>query len=195
MNALRWLAAFGLWLSSLVAAAPAGAPLDEAVLAARADKVIEALAHRDFAALAAQVHPDRGLALAPYARDLTELFVTGFRRDQVAAFGSDDALHQWGWYDGIGEPIRLTAREYFDQFVYDMDYAGRAERSLERAQDRVQSDLAALYAAYPEAVIVHYHFAGTEEIGYKDFRDLILVFSLQDGEWHLAALAHGESTL
>jgi len=36
---------------------------------------------------------------------------------------------------------------------------------------------------------------GTEEVAFKDFKDLILIFSEFNGVWYLISLAHGESTV
>lgn len=161
----------------------------------RADTVIRCLRNEDFEALSRQIHPDAGLAFAPYARDLPAPPDLRFSRRQVAGFQGEATRHSWGRYDGSGAAIVLSARDYFRQFVYDVDYARYEGPSLLEPGAPTWAEYRGLHSAFPEAKLVRYHFPGTEEVEFIDFKDLILVLEHIDGRWWLAALAHAENTV
>lgn len=173
----------------LATAAEAAVPVD-----AKADVILGALKNADFRALADQVCSGSRLTYSPYARNLSKLPRISFTRRDVAAFGGSRKKYVWGAYDGSGDPIRLTPREYHTEFVYDVDYkASAAKTHLDRKAFAADADLAALAKAYPTAEIVTYKYAGTSDASYKDARGLILVFEKRAGNWCLRAIAHDEA--
>lgn len=176
-------------------AALVAATADAAVTVdAKADTVLAALKSADFRALSGQMCSGSRLTYSPYARNLSTLPRISFARPDVAAFGSSRKKYVWGAYDGSGDPIRLTPREYHKEFVYDVDYqSASAKTHLDRKAFDADKDLAALAKAYPAAEIVTYKFAGTSDASYKDARGLILVFEQRAGNWCLRAVAHDEA--
>lgn len=188
------LLVFGL--SWLLCAQAFADKLTHALLMAKADVILQLIKSEDFVALSEHVHEACGLGFSPYSRNLSELFITEFHRGEVANFGTDNRKYFWGYYDGIGSPIRLTPKDYFAQFVYDTAFETKAEKFFLNPDDlQKNADFRAVYNAYPDSNFVYYHFAGTEEAAFKDFKDLILIFSEFDGVWYLIGLTHGESTI
>lgn len=187
------------WLAAaLLAAAPAARAdaTPDARLAGEADAVLATLQQADFAALAGHTCAGARLAYAPYARNLTRLATVSFTRGQVAGFAGSARKYTWGRYDGSGEPIVLTPREYHAKFVYDRDYRQVGERKLLEPQAlRADPELRALARAYPGAQAVVYRYPGKEELGFKDARELILVFRNGSGPPCLRGIAHSEDTV
>ena len=186
-----------VFLAASCAQTPANsAAQDSEVLMAKANVIIRLLEAADFKSLSSQIHEDSGLSFSPYSRDLSELFVIRFSKDAISKFGTDSKMFLWGYYDGTGYPIELTPMEYYKAFVYDISYIEKAE-SIFVGNEELQSNhrFKAVYRAYPDSNLIHYHYEGSANAGYKDFKDLIFVFSKIDGDWYLVGLTHGESTV
>lgn len=186
-------------LSWLLRAQALSDNLDESaqmLLMTKADVILKTVKSVDFVSLSEHIYEASGLGFSPYSRNLSELFITKFQKGEVADFGTDDTRYFWGYYDGIGSPIRLTPKDYFAQFVYDIAFDAKAGKSfLNPNALRKNPDFRAIYHAYPDSSFVHYHFEGTAETAFKDFKDLILIFSKFHGVWYLIGFAHGESTI
>ncbi len=109
----------------------------------------------------------------------------------------------WGRYDGSGEPIRLSFREYVDRFVDDAPYAASGQVAVDTRQGAgtVADDAA---EAYPGGRIVEYHVPGTDpSSGGMDWKSLRLVFEKRRGEgdagepgrWYLVGIIHDQWTI
>jgi hypothetical protein len=160
-----------------------------------ADKILEAIAAGNFATLAKYVHPQRGLEFSPYSRNLIDLQTIRFSQAEVVKFGVDERIYTWGTFDGSGEPILMTPSDYFKEFVYDIDYIRKAKRTTTIPKQRTPGEFSGLHKYYPEELIVRYHYPGTPDNEYIDFRDLILLFSVIEGRWYLVGVALAESTV
>lgn len=165
----------------------------ERAVAARAKETVAALRDRDGARLSAIAHPDRGLRVSAYAfvkpRDIT-LSSTQLRD----AFG-DQTKRQWGVYDGRGDPIVLTFADYYRRFIYDADFASAPQVAYNATLGSGNTpDNTA--EAYPDAVLVEYHFPGRDPMaGGLDWRSLRLLFERKGPEWYLVAVVHAEWTI
>ena len=175
---------------------PSPTPLDtseDAPLLERAGLVLERLREEDFSALSTLVHPEKGVTLTPFStvspgcdRSLTPA--------QVSALAEDEELYVWGVMDGSGAPIRSTAGEYFDRFVYNADYAQAPEVAVD-AVLLSGNALENVADAYPEGRFVDYTFPGLDpELGGFDWCSLKLVFEPWENDWYLVGLVHGEWT-
>ncbi|MFQ3595486.1 MAG: hypothetical protein SNJ63_05185 [Sphingomonadaceae bacterium] len=98
------------------AAPPAPADGTASTLVAAGEAVLQALAARDGAALAALSHPQQGVRFSPSA------FVDP-EGDRVlkgpalaALFTSQETMH-WGYAEGSGDPIALSGADYVAQHV------------------------------------------------------------------------------
>lgn len=161
-----------------------------------ADKVLKSLSRNEFRRLADMICRADKLSYSPYATNLPRLFTISFTAKQVATFGASSKRYVWGTYDGTGAPIRLTPREYHRKFVYDVDYRNLSiGKSLELKSVNELSELRALRASYPDAAILSYRYNGSEDVGYKDARELYLVFLRSRGGWCLKGIAHSEDTV
>lgn len=201
-GAIAWLAA-GLMVPGLAAgcgtdeaAAPSG---DTAELSARtarqvADRAVEALAAHDFEALAELAHPERGVRFSPYATVDPERDVV-LSASELRNAAQDGTPKLWGRYDGTGEPIRSSIGEYFQRFVYDVDFAAADEVARDRRLGRGNS-LHNVDEVYPEATFVEYHVEGIDpDLGGMDWRSLRLVLERYEGAWKLVGVVHDEWTV
>ena len=83
--------------------------------------VTDAIQAQDYETLSTYVHPTRGVTFTPYSTvDLQH--DQYFTPEQVKNLPSDTNTYTWGYEDGRGEPIQMTATEYFSRFVFDADY-------------------------------------------------------------------------
>lgn len=169
-------------------------PRDNTRLAERAGQVLETLKEENFSALSAMVSPQSGLTFTPYSTvDLERDLCLTSR--QVAGLGTDDTVYVWGLQDGSGEPIKLTGREYFAQYVFNADYTQAPYLSIDKVQisGNAMENVAEIY---PEARFVEYYFPELDpEMEGYDWCSLKLVFEVWQNDWYLIGLIHGQWTI
>lgn len=162
------------------------------LIAARARETILALKRRDMQRLSGLVHPTKGVRFTPYNyTDVKEDRV--FRRAQVKGLLANRKKYLWGSYDGSGDPIRLTFRKYYNQFVYDWDFASDKEVRY-NVSARTNTNYDNVYEIYPDSIVVEYLNPGTVESG-MDWSALRLVFEKKNGTWYLVGVLHNEWTI
>lgn len=164
-------------------------------LRSAAREVTRALAQEDFETLARWVHPEVGVLFAPYAWVEPGRHVTLSADDLRAVARGESLRRTWGRYDGTGEPIRLTFREYLERFAYDAPYLEEGELAMDRRQGGGNTiDNAA--EVWPDARIVEYHVPGTDpRYGGMDWSSLRLVFEQFEGRWRLVGVVHDQWTI
>lgn len=182
--------------NSRVQALPTPEPLDteeDGPLLERAELVVERLREGDYPSLAALVHPVKGVTLTPFSTVAPDCD-RSMTAAQVSGLEKDEETYVWGVMDGSGAPIRATAGEYFDRFVYNADYAQAPEVAVD-AVLLSGNALENVADAYPEGRFVDYTFPGLDpELGGFDWCSLKLVFEPWENDWYLVGLVHGEWT-
>lgn len=164
----------------------------ETDMAGCAGEILKALKEQDFDGLALYVHPLKGVRFTPYTRVNAEKDLI-LSREQLQKGAGDKSLRSWGSYDGSGLPIELTIAEYFKEFVYDQDYLATDKVGHDRPVTEEETDNSR--AIYPEAYIVEYHFAGSEEYGGMDWSSLKLVLEEYNEEPYLVGIIHAQWTI
>jgi hypothetical protein len=165
---------------------------DPADVAARA---MQAIASRDWSALARLADPVHGVRFSPYAYvDTTGGVVLS--SPEIAALGSDSQLRRWGTYDGSGEPIQLTAQAYLERFVCDRDFAS-VEPGPPNERIGTGNSMNNIGDAYSgrDVVFFEYYLPGTDAYAGMDWRSLRLVVERRQGRWHLVGVVHDEWTI
>lgn len=186
-------AALSGWVNSNYLARQVGWVSDP--IAASASEIIMALKDRSMAELAGLIHPDRGVRFSPYTfvqagpgEDLV------FDAAQVRGLMTDPTVYHWGAYDGSGDPIDLSFEEYYDRFVYDVDFSRPDVVGFDE-EVGWSSMINNIADVYPQAVTVEYHFEGFDpQYAGLDWRSLRLVLEEQDGTWYLVGIVHDEWT-
>jgi hypothetical protein len=186
------------WVNSSHLARQAGT-VDEQI-AARAVQIIMALKNEDLGGLARWAHPDKGIRFSPYAYVRAEPGAPGgqdlvFDASHVREFFADPEIYTWGSFDGTGEPIEFTFREYYERFIYDADFARPHKVGLDETIG-VGNTINNIADVYPQAVVVEYHFEGFDpQYAGMDWRSLRLVLEEQEGAWYLVGIVHDEWTI
>ncbi len=166
----------------------------EEMIRHKSDTVIEALHDRDLDRLARLVHPTQGIRFSPYAF-VHEADILVAVEDVPNLFSKDTVL-LWGVYDGSGAPIELTFASYYDQFIYDQDFANAEEIGYDRRIGGEGGMINNISDFYPGGVMVEYHFTGFDpDYGGLDWRSLRLVFMQEGDEWFLVGIVHDEWTI
>lgn len=194
----NWLPGVRAYISYSPSSSPSVSPaaqesFDSADLLDRAMEVAVLLRDRNWTALASTVHPEDGVTFTPYS-NVSESDQT-FTGSQVAAFGSDSNLYLWGYYDGVGDPMELTPKEYFDRFVFNADYTEAPYLAVNRVLSRGNS-LENVADAYPDGQFVEFYFDMLEE-QYEgfDWCALKLVFRPYEDELMLVGVIHSQWTI
>lgn len=159
-----------------------------------ASAVIKAIEAEDYSALAALVHPEKGLVLTPYSTvDLeTDLTLTA---TQISGLAKDDHKYLWGVADGKGDPIEMTISQYFDRYVYNADFANAPVLGIDQVMGSGNA-LENVKEVFPLARFVEYYFPGRnpDHMGF-DWCGLKLVFEPWENQYRLIALIHSEWTI
>jgi hypothetical protein len=179
------------WVNSHYLAPQVGSVDEE--IAARAAQIIMGLKHEDLGTLASLVHPDKGVRFSPYTYVRDEDLV--FSADGVGDLFADQTIYTWGVFDGTGEPIEFTFRQYYDGFIYDVDFARPHVVGFNETIG-MGNTINNIAEVYPEAVTIEYHFEGFDpQFTGLDWRSLRLVLEEKEGAWYLVGIAHDEWTI
>lgn len=156
--------------------------------------VVGALGRRDIARVASFAHPGKGIRFTPYTR-VDPATDRVFSADELRArWASPDSI-LWGSFDGTGDPMRLTFRQYFDRFVYDFDFARAPRVARDSAPMGIGNSIYNLREAYPGATIVEFNSPGVDpKYGGMDWRSLWIIFERVGGEWRVIGVVHGSWT-
>lgn len=166
-------------------------PKVQAELMAMSKQIVTMIKSRDFAGISKVAHPEKWIRFSPYAHvDINSDIV--FWPPTIARFSVSNTKYTWGVYDGSGEPIELTPRQYFDRFVYGKDFAS-GKVSFNKIIGKGNT-LENQFSVYPKANIVEYYIGGTEKYGYMDWQSLRLVFERYNNKWYLVGIIHNEWT-
>jgi hypothetical protein len=158
-------------------------------------EVLAALKERNASRLARLVHPSRGVRFSPFAYVRSDSDVV-IRPDSVGLLFTDQTRRVWGHSDGTGDPIVLTFTNYYERYVYDVDFAAAPRRAFDAPPIRSGNTPSNLRAAYPTARWIEFHFPGFDDrYGGMDWRSLWLVFEELRGRWFLVGVVHGSWTI
>lgn len=163
------------------------------VIAKKAQATVLALKNKDTKALQRLAHPKKGIRFTPYATvDLKNDIV--FNRASIAKAFEDQKVYEWGVYDGIGGPIKLTFADYYKTFIFNRDYS-RPERVGYNEVVEQGNSIINIREVYPSSVFVEYNFSQNMEGNIMGWSSLRLVFEKHLGKWYLIGIIHDEWTI
>ena len=155
--------------------------------------VVNALKHKDMNAIPSYIHSTAGVRFSPYGH-IDVQHDLQFSTSQLPSLWSSTEVYQWGVYDGSGDPTQLTFQDYFDRFVYDVDFANPhmiGNNVVVGAGNMINN----IQQAYPNGPFVEFHFTGFDpQYSGMDWRSLRLVFEQENSEWKLVGIIHDEWT-
>jgi len=156
--------------------------------------VIELIRDKDMESLSNYVHPEKGLRFSPYDFIDTKNHVV-FTKDEVATLKENTKVYTWGNYDGSGEPIQLSFNDYYDEFIYDVNFANPhmiGNNTIIGKGNAVSN----IDEAYPNGKFIEFYFSGIDpKFEGIDWRSLKLVFEQEDGVWYLVGIIHSQWTI
>lgn len=180
--------------ASASADTPALDPSGNFPLLGSACAVNRAIQRGDWSTLAAYVHPELGVTFTPYSTVEPDSDLT-FTAEQVKGFGQDQTVYTWGFEDGRGDPIQMTAQQYFERYVYNHDYTQAPQIGIDRVITGGNA-LENLADAYPDSRFVDFCFPSNDPVNDgTDWSSLKLAFQSDGERWYLVAVVHGEWTI
>ena len=153
-------------------------------------RAIGFLANRDLNHLASLVHPKKGLRFSPY--ELVDDKSVVLTRRQLRTALNNKKIYNWGQYDGSGEKIELTFSDYYDQFVYNVDFLNAPGLDF-NSTNGVGNLTNNMRQFYPNGNWIEYHFPAQYQK--NDWYSLWLVFENYNNKWYLVAIVHGRWTI
>ena len=169
-------------------------PEDNFPLLCSAYAVCLCLQQQNWSALAAYVHPERGVTFTPYST-VDPDSDRSFTADQVRSLAQDQNVYTWGFEDGRGEAIQMTFAQYFARYVCDRDYTRAPELGVDRVMTSGNA-LENLTEIYDGCRFVDFSFPTSDPVNDGlDWSSLKLVFQPGDERWYLVGIVHGEWTI
>lgn len=163
-------------------------------LIARSLETVELLKSKNIEGLAALVHPTKGLRFSPYGHINLQSDQV-FTQDEVADLLNNSDTFTWGSFDGSGEPIDLDFNDYFERFVYDVDFAN-PHMIGNNTSIGTGNTLNNIEEAYPNGEFTEFYFTGFEaQYEGMDWKTLRLVFEEENDNHYLIGIVHDEWTI
>ncbi len=157
----------------------------------QAGAVNQALKEKNSAALAARVHPQKGVTFTPYSCVDFETDLT-FTSGQLKNLAQDGTVYAWGFVDGRGSLIEMTIEQYIDRYVFNADYAMAPQVGIDQIIMSGNA-LENVSEAYPGCRFVDFCCPGGGDG--MDWNSLKLVFEPGESGWLLVGIVHGEWTV
>lgn len=159
------------------------------------DRVIMALKNKDMEALSTLIHPEQGVRFTLYSFVHLDTDVV-FNNENIKNFFNDTIAYIWGYFDGSGDPVKMTPAVYFDKFIYNQDFLN-AEQIGYNTVLSGGNVLNNQFEVYTNPIIVEYYFPGFEpEMEGLDWQSLSLVFEKHtDGNWYLVGIINNRNTV
>ena len=173
---------------------PSRTELNNAELTALAYRILEYIKAGDYVSLSQAAHPEFGLVFSPRAT-ITLSTNRYFQPEQIAAFGADTNAYVWGVRSGSGEPIEMTPKDYFANFVFDKDYTAASVVGINHII-RSGNALENITEVFPNVVFVDFHVTGGDRESPDDlaWSSLRLGFEEYEGSLWLTVIIHSEWT-
>lgn len=170
------------------------AATDTLSLADYSKAVLQLLKKKQYQQLQRYIHPTKGIRFSPYGYINTESDVH-IKGSQLSSLIGNTEKTLWGSYDGSGDDIRLTFREYAGKFIYDADFLNAEKYSINKSLASGNT-LNNLTEVYPNAEYTESYFSGFEE-KYQgmDWKALRLVYEKYEGQYYLVGVVHDQWTI
>ena len=169
---------------------------DSAQVTSLSLEILKAVKEKDYGFLFYYFHPVLGIRFSPYAYIDTAADVVLSADEYTSLLTKEKKkLLNWGSFDGSGDPIMLTMKNYIKKYVYDVDFYNAEKISFNRilGAGNSQDNIFAVYEGLP---FVEFYFSGFEEkYSGMDWRSLKLVFKKHEDKFYLIGIIHSEWTI
>jgi len=100
---------------------------------------------------------------------------------------------KWLPNEETGKSIRLTIKDYFKKYVYDVDFINADKRAVNKILGTQTTNLNNLTDIYPGCNFTEFHFSGFDPKSEgMDWRSLRLVFKNYKNKQYIVAIIHDE---
>ncbi len=166
----------------------------DSVLKEMTKEVFTLIRDKKYQALDSLIHPEQGVRFSPYS--YVSHSDKKFSREEFAQlFGKNRRVKiNWGNYDGSGDPIILTATEYFRRFVYDTNYVHPEQLMVNHVIGKGNTTNN-IHSYYGGADFTESFFSGSRKNEPVDWRSVRLVFAEKDGKYYLIGVIHDQWTI
>lgn len=157
------------------------------------DAVINAIKTQDFPTLSTFVGP-QGIRFTPYEHVDVVSDIVLYSGQVYNALALSTTFTRW-WYDGSWFPIDLPIGQYWEKFVYDVDFITAPEVYHNQPFNRGNT-INNIFDVYSGKHIVEYHFPGFDpQYDGMDRRSLYLVFENIWGQRYIIGIIHWSWTI
>ncbi len=116
------------------------------------------------------------------------------KEDIKNLFLDTQVINRWD-YDWSWEPINLTFKEYFNQFVYDVDFSIAPEKIINKVVQR-WNIINNIKDFYPNSQTIEYYFSWFDsQYEWIDRRSLTLIFNKVWNNLYLIGISHWQRTI
>ncbi|MES2431275.1 MAG: hypothetical protein V4556_10075 [Bacteroidota bacterium] len=156
-------------------------------------EVLGTLKKGDYTAFANYMHPQEGVQFSPYGNIDTLNHLKLSSSEFLKKINVNEKLI-WGAYDGTGDTILLSIKEYLKKFVYNADFLNADSLNFNRSISHGNS-LNNLADVYKNCLFTESYFAGFDK-KYEgmDWCSLKLVYKQYNGKFYLIAVIHDQWT-
>lgn len=161
-----------------------------------ASTVLAALQAGDIKTVAAWAHPDKGVRFSPYGFIDVESDLVLTRQELEGAM-KDTSKRTWGYYDGSGDPITLSYKDYHKKFVYSADFVKDAQITENKsvAKGNSSNNILEVYPADRYSYVEYYIDGIDPQYEGIDWRCLRLVFEKMGEDHALVAIIQDQWTI
>ena len=159
----------------------------EEIFAPKVDVLLKTLKFRNFRLLEDFIHPKLGVRFSPYPYILGQDKI--FSYDEIKKYYNDNKLHDWG-YKGDMQVIKLNFRDYYNQYVYNEDFANYDEINFNILSNPTRI-LDNTRKFYEKAIIIEVKINNNIIMdGTINWSILRLVFESYKNKWYLIAIVN-----
>ncbi|MHB0938701.1 MAG: hypothetical protein ACYC6A_20080 [Armatimonadota bacterium] len=165
-------------------------PKVEKEIRKQGQEILALLKQQDFKTLAKYIHPQQGVRFSPYAY-VDVKTDRRYTQTPLADAWNDRKTYLWGYYDGSGDPITLSFRKYYEQFIFNRDFTEAPDVSFNKLIE-TGNTVSNLDDVYSNFVFMEYHFPGKDD---QPWASLRLVFKPYGKGWRLVGIVNDGWTI
>lgn len=164
---------------------------DDTSLFILSDKILHSLKTKNYTTLAASIHPGWKVRFSPYGH-IDTLHDQTLDAEKLLLLEKNQQKIFWGNYDGSGDSIKLSLKEYFKKFVYDVDFLNAKQKASNNFITNGGS-FSNIKSIYPTAGFTHYYFSAINpKYNGMDWKGLVLIFKKENGKIWLIGVVHDQ---
>ena len=167
---------------------------DQQSLKDDAIRIQRALANGDYASIADDIHPNRGVRFSMYAYIRPESDKVFSPVQYLQYLRESNIRFTWGAKDGTGDPLVIPLPEYLQTWVNANTFNDGAKITINESQVNGNS-INNLNEIYQNSDFVEFYSAGSEQYGGMDWRGMRLVFDEYQGKRYLVAIISDQWTI